>query len=684
MLTGRYKVFKKKLSVGILSFVTLGLVGCETTNPENKMNIKKPMAFLNSNKEVPPPVAHAFQLLKEEKYVEASKFINMALQSQPKSLVFHILNGLTYEKLAERGDAAGVELAAVGYQNAINIDPSNVFAITQLGKINYKASKFDDAQENFANALLVKPNDVNLLQELAAASYYSHDIGTALVAIDKAHQLKPDDALINRSAAIIHAALGDFPKAKQHLAAFEKQAGNDPELNKLTSRYNDWVELYKSGRINLAAATDPTSTPSPAASADSGQKMPSSQPSIGKPKESGAPSAGGDSFAETKAKGAAEITEDGEAKPKYGHGWKFRHPQVIVDCYLLTILEDARTSKGNNIMENLSVTLTPGGITKFRNYMRGTGVNTPQRGAGTSSFTDSAAQGFQSNVNLPAGQAPSSFITPSNVSILSNAGSMAGKVFIGGMTWAGLTYSLNIANAVNLRTQVVSRPTLMTFLNKKTSFFSGDQLVQGLAGQYGGNMLKFNIGLQVDITPTLIEGDDVELDVRVEGSIPTTTTIVLTNGLETSLTQLETHAKMRLGETLLLGGLYVNADISSQDGFPGLQDIPVVQYFFANESTRSLRRSVMLLITPRSPDMIKNAVDRDLARGKVRPNLEELANRHPDWFGAHVNLSPVIHMFSQDPVTYYEFRTGDVLPPSFGWEVPFADKLGELFSFVYF
>src|SRR5207245_7596034 len=141
---------------------------------------------------VSPPVAHAFQLLKEEKYTEASTFINQALQAQPKSVVFHILNGLTYEKLAETGNASGLELAAVGYQNAINIDPSNVFAITQLGKLKYREQHYDQAQEHFANALLLKPNDPEIWHELAAASYYAYDIKTALSAIDKAEKMKPD------------------------------------------------------------------------------------------------------------------------------------------------------------------------------------------------------------------------------------------------------------------------------------------------------------------------------------------------------------------------------------------------------------------------------------------------------------------------------------------------------------
>ena len=250
----------KKRSIGMLLLCGLSLIGCETTNPKENVNVKAPKTFFRANKNVSPPVTQALQLIKEEKYTEASKLINYVLQSQPKSVVFHLLNGLVYEKLAERGDAGGLELAAIGYQNAINIDSANTFAMSQLGKINYREKKYAEAQENFANALLIKPNDTDLLQELAASSYYSYDIETALAAIDKAVKLKPEDPLINRSAAMIHAALGDLTTAKKHLDVFKTKAGNDPSSDQLTARYNDWASLYKSGRLSLAAST--TSTPS--------------------------------------------------------------------------------------------------------------------------------------------------------------------------------------------------------------------------------------------------------------------------------------------------------------------------------------------------------------------------------------------------------------------------------------
>ena len=134
----------------------------------------------------------------------------------------------------------------------------------------------------------------------------------------------------------------------------------------------------------------------------------------------------------------------------------------------------------------------------------------------------------------------------------------------------------------------------------------------------------------------------------------------------------------------MLGGLYKRIELQGNSGVPGLRDLPVVQYFFANETTASTRDSVALLITPRSPDVVKSAVSRAMAQESVRPNVKELVVRNPDWFHPRPNAVNIFNYLNLDPTIYYEFRTGDILPPSWGYEPALSDKLAELASFLYF
>ncbi len=710
-------LFNKRF-IGTL-LIGLTLSSCETTNPQSNFVPNQPFSSLKAKKEPSPIVTAIIKLLKEDKYTEASHLINQALQSQPKSVVLHLLNGLTYEKLAERGDASGNELAAVGYQNAINLDPTNVFGITQLGKLKYREQIYDQAQEHFANALLLKPNDPDLWQELAAASYYAYDIKTALSAIDKAEKLKPNDPLIHRSATMIYAALGDFNTAKKHLEIFKNKAGEDPAVAHLTDRFNDWQTLYTSGRIRLAA-TSPAKTlnlPSPSSTGGNGSSGSGSSGNGSSGDGSSGSSGNGITSAETpytigtenaaekvlnkpfgtSANANANVLNEPfpaaaeDSKQEMENAAKVSNPQIIVDCYLLRIQEDAITSKGQNILENLAVTLNPGGFSTFNGNLQGSGIAPVSTAVPTDSVVYTASNGFNPNqANIATtqgtglGGAAAAFNPASAMFNLQNAGSFSGRVFAAGLTWAGLTYSLNIANAIDDRTEVVSRPSLITFLKKASVFFSGRELVAGFTGQYGGTLVKYPIGVTLEIVPQSLVDDTLTLEIGIEGSVLTAPNPNLAATTDVAKTRIDTFVKLRLGETLMLGGLYERQELSTKSGFPGLQDIPVVQYFFSNEQTLSTRTSIVFMLTPRSPDAVKAAVNRAMAREAAEPHLGELVSRTPDWFNTHSNLAAMFSYLAKDPIIYYEFRSNDILPPSWGWEPSISNKIMQLGSFLYF
>jgi len=774
-------VILRKSFLGSVSMVALLLAGCEMTQLGETPSVTGPVSSFRKNKPMHPDVARAFALLKEEKFSEASSFINQALLAQPKSAVLHILNAVTYEKLAELGDAKGSELAIIGYQNAVGIDPFNAFAITQLGKIQYREQQYGQAQEHFANALLLKPNDPDIMHEFAAASYYAYDLKSALSAIRQVEKLKPGDPLVQRSAAMIYAAAGDFKKAEKHFKLFQTKVGDDPEVEHVANRFHDWQSLYKSGRLFLAAdqttpqsadagapdagntdlstktageagsstadsaspgstigtstgtgtntgATDAGAAATPGTDStamDAGAAaIPSADPSAGAatppPAEASAATAGPPdaSAAASGAEGglAADVTpQEQEDKPSFKAGElgkniidapitpgvpavagaappaprvvEASNPQIIMDCYILSIEEFARTSKGQNIMDNLAVTLNPGGYLRFAGSLWGSGArpihpDASASGGDTQTFRPDA--GFHADFITPTTSSSSTYSIGAAETSLSNAGSISGRIFSAGITWAGLTYSLNIANAGDERVEIVSRPTLTTFLQKEGQFFSGIELVNVSGGQWGSNLNRLPIGVGVAVTPTTINGDVVTLNIGIESSLLQGTNPNLLATVGITKTRVETTVKLRLGETVMLGGMYQRDETDSKNGFPGLRDIPILQYFFSHETTLSTRRSVAILLTPRSPDIMKSAVNRAMAREAVRPHFSELVSRNPDWFNPEVNAINIFSYISQDPILYYEFRTGDVLPPSWGYNVTLSDKLGELASFVYF
>jgi len=352
-----------------------------------------------------------------------------------------------------------------------------------------------------------------------------------------------------------------------------------------------------------------------------------------------------------------------------------------MDCYLLRITEETQTTKGQNLFDGLAVTLTPGGFTAFNAFLKGSAAPIAQASTGGA---PSSATGFKANQAQGFGEAPA-FSSGTLSPALNSTGSLSGRVFSLGLTWAGLTYNLNIANALQARTELVSRPSLMTFIKKQSTFFSGSELATGLTGQYGGTLVKYPIGVTLIITPESLQEDLLTLSISIEGSILGTSDPNLFNATVQILkSRVNTVAKVRLGETLMLSGIYERTETYSKSGFPGLQDIPIMQYFFSTEQTASSHSSIVYLITPRSPDLVKNAISRAMVRNGHPDNLRELMSRTPDWFNPAPNLVPTFAHFSRDPSIYYEFRTGDLIPPSWGWEPTIESKLSQLENFLYF
>lgn len=644
-------IFKKQ-SIGALLTTGLALAGCESPPPSAELKFQVPYAALSPKKEANPTVLKAFQLLREEKYKEASHLLNMVLQKYPKSTIYHLLNALTYEMLAEKGDETATDLAMIGYQNAIDLDHANLFAITQLGKLKYQAKEFAQAQELFANALLLKPKDPILLQEFAAASYYAYDLKAAYAAIKRAEKLKPDDPLIHRSAAMIYAALGDFETAKKHMTFFQSKMGKDMEVDRGMSRLDDWETFYQTKKVTLAAASGATPD------TDEATKI------LTAPLGGGDAGAGGGTPAE-KASGTEKVK------------------QIILDCYLLSIVDQTSTSKGNNILENLAITLNPGNFTTYTSSMWGLG----SEGA-SSVIADNVSVLGNSSSGASASAVPNPAFAAATVPVtLNKQGSITGQIFSAGISWAGLTYSLNIANAFDQRVELLSRPSLMTFLQKTSLFFSGITLVAGLSGQYGGNLVKYPIGTSIEVTPASLEGNMVTLNIGIENNVLPATgapTQLFNSTVTVNSTRVDTFAKMQLGETLMLGGIYVRIDNAQKSQFPGLGDIPILQYFFSNETTGSFRQSIVFMITPRSPDAVRSAVNRAMARKSLSPHYKELKDRHPDWFHPNENMITIFKYLALDPSIYYEFRSGDITPPSWGWEATIPDKVNQLQSFLYY
>jgi pilus assembly protein CpaC len=168
------------------------------------------------------------------------------------------LHALAYEQLGRTQDAGYLELARVGYRNAIEFDRGHYWAYLRLGYLDLERAEYSSAQENFAAAVRQRPDRIEALYGLAVAAWNAGDLLLTRLAVDKAYALQPANTDIARLAAFAAAAGGDADTARKtfRLSA-ERRPGTTDEYV-----YRRIAEIAGNARLPEPPANG---TPPPAA-----------------------------------------------------------------------------------------------------------------------------------------------------------------------------------------------------------------------------------------------------------------------------------------------------------------------------------------------------------------------------------------------------------------------------------
>lgn len=617
---GSVSLFPPRLS-GVVFVLTAALLsgGCvhDETNGPSELSQKNESlleVLAHSRVKNKEEIIQGVTLLINGDYRSASTVFNSALMDDPKDPALHYLNGYTYHVMSERGDGDKYELAAIGYCNALEFDPSNWLVYLQLGRVLLKQKKYASAQEAFANVLLYKANHPEALYDLAVASYYAHDLNHALQYITKAVELQPGNTHIQRSAAIITAAAGEKERSHQYYEKYKKQAGSRADVEYVGQRLADWENNYSSGLIHLAQADTTAAKPAtPAAAAH--QAKPTPEP------------------AEDNALGPDEM--------------------VIIDGTVLRVSEEGTTSKGNNILDNLTAAITLNKQTGVQNVFDN--VNGHHR---TETITHN--RGFN---------------------IYSEGTGLIGQVAAPATL---LLYSLNIASVYRQHVEVIGRTTLAVSIGKDGEFYSGNSNYIPIQGDRGGSIEKLPIGIGLKVTPVSISGNIVTLKVSMTGQSEITAPAPNTNATQQYLTISDSHVitevKAKIGETVVLGGIKLRDQFNDKQGVPFLQDIPGVEYIFSNETTQNDLRTVMYLLTVRGYAKDMKATKAAFVNEDIdQPSLQELDFKNKNWFNPTSNT---LAMFKTCASLYREYRTADLIPIQWYMSESLTTDLNEIAPFI--
>lgn len=189
----------------------------------------------------------------------------------------------------------------------------------------------------------------------------------------------------------------------------------------------------------------------------------------------------------------------------------------------------------------------------------------------------------------------------------------------------------------NTDAQLLAKPQLRITDGEKANLIIGDKVPIPLttfntqnAGAAGGiipitSFQYQDVGIRIDIEPRVHHNREITLKVKVEVS-NITGFVEASGGAEQPIIgtrTIESTIRLQDGETNFLAGLIRSDQTESENGIPGLSDIPVLGRLFSKKRSENQRTDVILTLTPH---IVRNAeiTEEDLA---------------PIWVGTENNIT---------------------------------------------
>ncbi|MGQ0538263.1 MAG: secretin N-terminal domain-containing protein [Gemmatimonadaceae bacterium] len=183
-----------------------------------------------------------------------------------------------------------------------------------------------------------------------------------------------------------------------------------------------------------------------------------------------------------------------------------------------------------------------------------------------------------------------------------------------------------LASRSNVR--VLSTPQVLAANNREARILVGNK-VPFVASTRLGNDVALDrtvqyqdVGTNLIIIPTINSDDYVSVEVLQEVSTLTTQTIqAALNAPVISTREASTHAIIRNGQTVVIGGLIGNTIEVRDSGIPFLKDLPIIGYFFKRESRNRTRSEIAIFVTPY---IVRTDADADAIRERTRSRLDSV------------------------------------------------------------
>jgi general secretion pathway protein D len=220
-----------------------------------------------------------------------------------------------------------------------------------------------------------------------------------------------------------------------------------------------------------------------------------------------------------------------------------------------------------------------------RNFARTLGILPPQ---GTAVIAGAGTGGSSTSGNtFPLNRLPSS---SSNFSLT-----------IPSTTATFLATSSNTRLLQNPRVRATDGKLAQIRIGEQVPIASGS-FQPAFVGATGTPVVNFqfvDVGVNLDITPRVLLNHEISMTITVQ--VRALAGFRNVGGVDQpTLTNRQVQHEIRLaeGETNVLGGIITNTESTSLNGLPGLKNIPILKYFFAQEQKSLDQTEIIIMLTP--------------------------------------------------------------------------------------
>ncbi len=165
---------------------------------------------------------------------------------------------------------------------------------------------------------------------------------------------------------------------------------------------------------------------------------------------------------------------------------------------------------------------------------------------------------------------------------------------------SSLTRLLNLeisAMEADGKGKIVSSPRIVTADQVKALIEQGTELPYQQATSSGATSVAFRkANLRLEVTPQITPEGNVILNVDVNKD---SVGRITANGFAIDTKHIQTQVMVENGGTVVLGGIYEQADREDETRVPFLGSLPVLGYLFKTKTRSSIKNELLIFITPK-------------------------------------------------------------------------------------